>query len=161
VIQQALAGAKACQSGPDTVFSLWRHYGWEIELDIRALKVNLGLGELRCQSPDMLAKEIWGGLLAYNLVRKVGCQAASLQGVRPRQISFTACRQALCAGLKQRVLATTEQQRRQGAALLERLGQEQVGSRPGRVEPRAVKRSGKGYPRLTQPRAQARARLQR
>jgi len=134
---------------------------WQVELDIRALKVNLGLGELRCQSPDMLAKEIWGGLLAYNLVRKVGCQAASLQGVRPRQISFTACRQALCAGLKQRVLATTEQQRRQGAALLERLGQEQVGNRPGRVEPRAVKRCGKGYPRLRQPRAQARARLQR
>ena len=128
---------------------------WQVELDIRALKVNLGLGESRCQSPDMLAKEIWGGLLAYNLVRKVGCQAASLQGVRPRQISFTACRQALCAGLKQRVLATTEQQRRQGAALLERLGQEQVGNRPGRVEPRAVKRSGKGYPRLRQPRAKA------
>jgi putative transposase len=134
---------------------------WQVELDIRSLKVHLGLGELRCQSPDMLAKEIWGGLLAYNLTRKVGCQAACLQGVRPRQISFTACRQALCAGLKQRLLADPEQLQRQGEALLARLGQEQVGNRPGRVEPRAVKRSGKGYPRLGQPRAQARARLLR
>jgi hypothetical protein len=134
---------------------------WQVELDIRALKTNLGLGELRCQSPEMLAKEIWGGLLAYNLVRKVACQAASLRGVRPRQISFTACRQALCAGLKQRLLTDAAQQVSVGAALLTRLGQEQVGNRPGRVEPRAVKRSGKGYPRLRQPRAQARARLLR
>jgi putative transposase len=134
---------------------------WQVELDIRALKANLGLGELRCQSPEMLAKEIWGGLLAYNLVRKLGCQVASLRGLRPRQISFTACRQALCAGLKQRVLAEPTERVRVGAALLARLGQEQVGNRPGRVEPRAVKRSGKGYPRLGQPRAQARARLLR
>jgi putative transposase len=134
---------------------------WQVELDIRALKVNLGLGELRCQSPDMVAKEIWGGLLAYNLVRKVGCQVASLQGLRPRQISFSACRQALCAGLKQRLLDDTTQRVRVGTALLARLGQEQVGNRPGRVEPRAVKRSGKGYPRLRQARARARARLLR
>src|SRR6185437_11514044 len=82
---------------------------WQVERDIRSLKANLGLGELRCQSPEMLVKEIWGGLLAYNLVRKVGCQAALLQGLRPRQISFTAARQALCAGLKQRVLAAPTQ----------------------------------------------------
>ena len=134
---------------------------WQVELDIRALKVNLGLGELRCQSPEMLEREIWAGLLAYNLARKVGCQVACLQKVRPRQISFTACRQALCAGLEQRVLATAEERLHQGTALLTRLGQERVGNRPGRVEPREVKRSGKGYPRLRRPRARARARLRR
>src|ERR1700682_1683076 len=71
---------------------------WQVELDIRALKTHLSLGELRCQSPEMVAREIWGGLLAYNLVRKVSCQAALLQGVGPRQISFTAAKQALAAG---------------------------------------------------------------
>jgi putative transposase len=134
---------------------------WQVELDIRSLKTHLGLGELRCQSPELLAKELWGGLLAYNLVRKVGCQAALLRGVRPREISFTAARQALCAGLQQRVLSVEEQRLRSGRALLERLGQERVGNRPDRVEPRVVKRGSKGYPRLRQPRAQARARLQR
>jgi hypothetical protein len=133
---------------------------WQVELDIRSLKSHLGLGELRCQSPEMLAKELWGGLLAYNLVRKVGCQVACLRGLRPREISFTAGRQALCAGLKERVLSSAEERRRVGGLLLERLGQERVGDRPGRVEPRAVKRAAKGYPRLRQPRAQARARLQ-
>jgi putative transposase len=134
---------------------------WQVELDIRSLKSHLGLGELRCQSPEMVAKELWGGLLAYNLVRKVGCQAALLRGLCPRQISFTAVRQALCAGLKQRVLADPAERLRVGVVLLERLGQERVGDRPGRVEPRAVKRGAKGYPRLRQPRARARARLQR
>jgi putative transposase len=134
---------------------------WQVELDIRSLKSHLGLGELRCQSPAMVASEIWGGLLAYNLVRKVGCQAACWQGLRPRQISFTACRQALCAGLKQRVLSSAAERLRVGGALLERLGQERVGNRPGRVEPREVKRGSKGYPRLRRPRAQARRRLQR
>jgi hypothetical protein len=134
---------------------------WQVELDIRSLKVHLGLGELRCQSPAMVAKEIWGGLLAYNLVRKVGCQAASLRGLSPRQISFTAARQTLCAGLKQRVLSGPQERLRVGREVLRRLGQERVGNRPGRVEPRATKRSPKGYPRLQQPRTQARARLLR
>ena len=133
---------------------------WQVELDIRSLKAHLGLKELRCQSPHMIANEIWGHLLAYNLVRKVGCQAAMLQGVRVRQISFTAARQALCAGLQQRVLWGVEERLRVGGVMLERLGQERVGERPGRVEPRVVKRGHKSYPRMRQPRAQARARLQ-
>jgi putative transposase len=134
---------------------------WQVELDIRSLKTHLSLGELRCQSPEMIAKEIWGGLLAYNLVRKVGCQVAWQQQLCPRRISFTAVRQALCAGLQQRVLASPGERQREGRALLLRLGQERVGERPGRVEPRAVKRGAKSYPRLRQPRRQARARLQR
>ena len=109
----------------------------------------------------MLATELWGGLLAYNLVRKVGCQAACRRGLRPRQVSFTAAKQALCAGLEQQVLAGPGERHRLGAVLVEELGKEQVGDRPGRVEPRATKRAPKGYPRLRQPRAQARARLQR
>ena len=134
---------------------------WQVALDIRSLKSYLGLGELRCQSPEMLAKELWGGLLAYNLVRKVGCQAACMQGLRPRQFSFTAAKQTLCAGLEQQVLSSPGGRRQLGEVLLERLGQERVGDRPGRVEPRAVKRGPKGYPRLRQPRAQARRRRQR
>src|SRR5260370_36478615 len=44
VIQQALAGAKECQPGPATVFSLWRHYGWQIELFFRELKSRMQFG---------------------------------------------------------------------------------------------------------------------
>lgn len=133
----------------------------QVELDIRSLKIHLGLKELRCRSPHMVGIEIWGHVLAYNLARKVGCQAALLQGVRARQISFTAAKQALCAGLQQRVQWGVEERLRVGRVLLERLGQERVGERPGRVEPRVVKRGHKTYPRLRRSRAQARARLQR
>ena len=132
---------------------------WQVELDIRTLKTQLGLGRLRTHSPAMLAKEIWGNLLAYNLVRKVCCQAGLLGKVAPRRISFTAARQAVCAGLEQRVLSGERQRVSEGEALLVRLVKERVGERPDRVEPRAVKGGGKGYPRLRQPRAQAQARL--
>src|SRR5260370_39386113 len=44
VIQQALAGAKECQPGPATVFSLWRHYGWQIELFFREIKSRMQFG---------------------------------------------------------------------------------------------------------------------
>jgi len=88
-------------------------------------------------------------------------RATAMPKSRPRQVSFTAARQALCAGLEQGALSRPAERRRLGEVLLGRLGQEQVGDRPGRVEPRATKRPPKGYPRLRQPRAQARARLQR
>src|SRR5260370_38002956 len=94
-MQRALPGAKECQLGPATVFSLWRHYGWQIELDIRSLKVTLGLSELRCLTPFMVEKELWLNCLAYNLVRKVGAQAALRSGQSPRSISFKASKQAL------------------------------------------------------------------
>ena len=38
---------------------------------------------LRCQSPDMVRKEIWAHLLAYNLIRTVIAQAAAKHGKHP------------------------------------------------------------------------------
>jgi IS4 transposase len=43
---------------------------WHVELDIRATKCTLGMDVLRCKSPEMVRKEIWTCLLAYNLIRK-------------------------------------------------------------------------------------------
>src|SRR5208283_3763248 len=71
------------------------HKRWHVELDIRSLKVTLGLGDLRCLTPFMVEKELWVHCLAYNLVRKVAAQAALLSGQSPRSISFKASKQAL------------------------------------------------------------------
>lgn len=131
---------------------------WQVELDIRSLKTQLGLKHLRCQSPEMLAREIWGNILAYNLVRKTCCQAALLQGVRGRAISFTAAKQALNAGLGQQAQLDRAGRQQLSQVLLKRLGQERVGNRPGRVEPRATKTSPSPYPRLRQARGQRRNR---
>jgi len=45
--------------------------------------------------------------------------------------------------------------------LLILIAQQQVGNRPGRIEPRAVKRRNKPYPLLTKPRSDARAEVQK
>jgi putative transposase len=134
---------------------------WHAELDIRAIKQALQLDQLRCRTPEMLEKEIWAHVLGYNLIRKVSCQAAQANGVHPRAVSFTATRQALEATWSSLSQAPRAARLRQGEQLLAALATEQVGDRPDRCEPRAVKRRPKEYDRLNKPRAAARANVLR
>ncbi len=62
---------------------------WLAELDIRALKSTLGMDVLRCQTPEMVRKEIWAALLACNLIRQAMLQAALQADLSPRELSFT------------------------------------------------------------------------
>jgi putative transposase len=135
------------------------HERWHVELDIRSLKVVLKMEVLRCLTPFMIEKEIWATLLGYNLVRKVSCQAALTAGKHPRQISFTATLQAVQAGWKETTYGTACFCLGLGLAMLAALGQEVVGNRPDRCEPRAVKRRPKKQALLMVPRAEARAAL--
>jgi hypothetical protein len=137
------------------------HQRWHAELDIRAIKQALQLDQLRCRTPAMLEREIWVHVLGYNLIRKVSCQAAQAAGVQPRTVSFTATRQAVEAAWGQLSQAPAPARVRQGGHLLTALGLEQVGDRPDRCEPRALKRRPKEYDRLNKPRAAARANLLR
>src|SRR6516162_3147392 len=61
---------------------------WSGEVDIRAIKVTVQMDILRCKSPEMVEKEIWAHLLAYNLLRTVMAVAAAEHGLEPRQVSF-------------------------------------------------------------------------
>jgi hypothetical protein len=133
------------------------HERWQVELDIRAIKQSLQLDQLRCRTPAMIEREIWAHVLGYNLVRKASCQAAAEAGVYPRDVSFTATRQALEAAWDQLSRAGVAERVRQGRLLLAAVAGERVGDRPDRIEPRAVKRRPKEYDRLNKPRAQARA----
>ena len=135
------------------------HERWHAELDIRAIKQSLQMDHLRCQTPFMVDKEIWAHFLGYNLVRKVSAQAALAQGRHPRDISFSACQQAVTAAWGQWPRFAAAERVRQGADLLVVLGRARVGNRPDRCEPRAVKRRPKEYDRLMKPRGQARAEL--
>jgi putative transposase len=135
------------------------HERWHVELDIRSIKQSLGMDTLRCLTPFMVEKELWAYWLGYNLVRKVAAQAALARGRHPREISFTATRQAVVEGWNSLTLGSPGQRMVLGRALLEALGKEVVGDRPGRCEPRAVKRRPKPYPRLMKPRREARAAL--
>ena len=135
------------------------HQRWLVELDIRALKITLGMDVLRCKSPEMVTKEIWTCLLAYNLIRQRILQAALLAKLSPRQISFTAAMQKIAASWTT-ILAFDDAR---ASTLIEvhlrDLATHIVGDRPDRVEPRAVKRRPKPHRLLTKPRAQAKAEL--
>jgi DDE family transposase len=137
------------------------HERWHVELDIRSIKVALGMEPLRCLSPFMIEKELWAYWLGYNLVRKVSAQAALAQGLHPREISFTATKQAVIEGWQQLTLSSAAKRLVLGRVLLVALGKETVGDRPGRWEPRAVKRRPKPHKLLKKPRKQARAELRR
>ena len=43
---------------------------------------------LSCKTPDMIEKELWVYLLAYNIIRLLMSQAAWLNNIMPRQLSF-------------------------------------------------------------------------
>ena len=132
---------------------------WHVELDIRSLKTALGMDELRCLTPFMVEREIWAHVLGYNLVRKVGAQVAQQKAVSPRSISFKATRQAILGGWQSLTMLKGEDYQRVAKGMLQMLGKQKVGHRPGRCEPRAVKRRPKPHKLLTEPRKQARAKL--
>jgi putative transposase len=142
----------------DDVSELYRQR-WLVELDIRAIKISLDMDVLRCQTPEMVRKEIWTCLLAYNLIRQSLLQAALLAGRSPRQLSFTAALQKMGASCVTIVTMETERAVTLIEAHLSHLANQLVGDRPDRVEPRAIKRRPKAHQLLQQPRAAARAAL--
>jgi len=132
---------------------------WHVELDLRALKVHMQMEDLRGKTPEMVRKEIWGHCLAYNLIRRTMCQAASLDGCRVRQLSFMGARQSITASWSASVTATPELLDAITQSQLESIVHEKVGKRPNRVEPRAVKRRPRKQKLLTKARDKARAEL--
>ena len=127
---------------------------WHVELDLRNIKTTLGMEVLSCRSPDMVEKELWVYLLAYNVVRLLMAQAAVEHGVSPRQISFKHAAQ-LWAHWQCSACENTQ------AVLPRLIGQVRVGRRPGRMEPRARKRRPKSYQWLKVPRRRAKQQIRR
>jgi hypothetical protein len=127
-------------------------------LDIRAIKQTLQMDVLSCKSPEMVRREVWAHLLAYNLVRKVLAQAALAGKVTPRQLSFAGAVQTLNAFRWLLTVGVAQDGGRLVQALLLAVATHAVGKRPGRVEPREVKRRQK-VRLLTKPRAVRRAEL--
>jgi hypothetical protein len=131
---------------------------WHVELDLRNIKTTLGMERLSCLTPDMANKEIWAYMLAYNLIRFIMAQAAVLNNIQPRQISFKHSVQMWIAWTAHGGGLHTEEVR---CSFLILIAQQRVGNRPGRIEPRALKRRPKPYPLMTKPRAEARALVQK
>jgi hypothetical protein len=135
------------------------HLRWHVELDLRAIKTHMSMEILSCKTPEMVRKEIWAHLLAYNLVRQVMAQAALQQGLRSRQLSFKGALQTLAEHRTLLLTVTNADLPRAIQVILVALATHRVGNRPNRYEPRKLKRRPKGYSRLLQPRAAERAEL--
>jgi hypothetical protein len=126
---------------------------WSGEVDIRSIKSTMQMGILRCKTPDMVEKEIWTHLLAYNLLRTAIAVAASEKDIEPRQVSFKGAKQVLTAFAPKIEAACPHDREKLIDAMLTAIAYHRVGNRPGRWEPRAIKRRPKPATRLMQPRA--------
>jgi hypothetical protein len=125
---------------------------WSGEVDIRSIKSTMQMGILRCKTPEMVLKEIWTHLLAYNLLRTVIAVAASEHDTEPRQVSFKGAKQVLTAFAPKIEAARPHDREALIDAMLRAMAYHRVGNRPGRWEPRALKRRPKPVARLMQPR---------
>jgi len=132
---------------------------WHAELDLRSIKIVLGMDVLRCKTPEMVRKETWMTLLGYNVIRALMTQAAQEHQREPRRLSFKGALQTLvefAPGLRE---GSPQERRWLRTILLRSIAGDEVGDRPDRFEPRARKRRPKPYPLLMKPRQQAKEAL--
>ncbi|MEZ6032194.1 MAG: IS4 family transposase [Planctomycetaceae bacterium] len=127
----------------------WR---WDVELDIKSYKSSMGMCELRCLTPESLDREIAVAVLGYNLVRVLMCDTAAVLEAHPREISFSSARDAWLVFHDER--ETTDDI----AWMIHSAASHFVRNRPGRNEPRAIKRRQAKYAKLKEPRPSHRCR---
>ncbi len=136
---------------------------WNNELDLRSIKSTMQMRELRCKTPELVRKEVWAHVLAYNLLRTVMAQAAARHDITPRPVSFAGAMQTLKAfqpllefGAR---AADAAARLRLYHELLDAIATHRVGDRPDRYEPRLKKRRRNYYDWLTKPRAELKRKM--
>ena len=128
---------------------------WNAELDLRSVKQTLQMDILRCKTPELVRKEIWTHILAYNLIRTIMAQAAMRHAIQPRTISFKGSLQYLEEFQR---LVDYQEHRGRGhrmllyGQLLDSIASQRVADRPDRFEPRLLKRRPKHFAFLRKPR---------
>lgn len=129
-------------------------FRWNAELDIRSIKDSLNLAHVRCKSPEMVRRELWTTFLGYNLIRTTAAAAALLHHKQPRQISFTSTCQYVLASWMLLSCRLIDPQRWNAHCLqlLSQIAACEVANRPGRLEPRVLKRRRHGYTLMKKPR---------
>jgi hypothetical protein len=118
---------------------------WQAEVDLRDLKITLGLDVLKGRHVDTVLKEVAIFVLVYNLVRLLMLKAARRQRVDPHRVSFIDALRQLQPPKPETPLPPLVVNP----------------ERPGRVEPRCIKRHMKEYDLMTRPRRELRKRLRK
>ncbi|MHC4388699.1 MAG: IS4 family transposase [Planctomycetota bacterium] len=132
---------------------------WDVELDFRHIKITMQMDVLRCKSPEMVRKELWCHLLAYNLLRHVMWDAGQCYQASSQRISFKGSIQyiisfrSMFSGCSRHNIEETKKR------LFRLIAFQEVPYRPGRIEPRVKKRRPKTYKLMNKPRADLKAAL--
>jgi len=126
---------------------------WQMELSFRDLKTTMAMESFHCLTPDMIEKELRVFLIAYNCVRALMAEAALTHELPRQRISFKGAVDSLRSFTPIMLRTNSKPSRaRLHSRLLEILAADALPVRPGRSEPRAVKKRPKPYPLLTKPR---------
>ncbi len=134
---------------PPLALSQLYYRRWAMELTLRNLKLTLQMDHLSCKTPENLEREIRMHFLIHNLVRRLMLEAARRYSVPLERVSFAGSLAAARRFSEALLQARSESRRHQLLEeLLRVLAADLVPQRPGRREPRAVKRRPKPYPRL-------------
>ena len=127
---------------------------WDVELFLRDIKTTMKFDILRCQSPEMIRKELLMCFIAYNCIRRLMFEAASDENIKVRTISFKGSLQAI-RSWESRMGASQldrHEQLSMMADLYFALAHCMIPDRPGRSEPRCLKRRPKPFQLMTRPR---------
>jgi len=134
---------------------------WQVEINLCSIKSVLEMDQLSCKTPDMVKKEIAAYMMGYNVIRIIMAEACCQTNSLPNKISFKGSLQLLNQFMP-RILAVKKSEIKDVyERLLSLIALNKIGSRPGRVEPRAVKRRKKPFPALNAPREKEREKILR
>jgi len=121
---------------------------WQVEINLRSLKSVLNMDHLLCKTPEMVRKEIAAHMLGYNCMRIIMAEACRLYEAEPNAVSFKGSVQLLNQFMPRFLGVKASKRSDIYRILLSKIVLNTVGDRPGRVEPRVVKRRRKPFPTL-------------
>ena len=130
---------------------------WQVEIDLRHLKTTMQMEHIHSKTPEMVRKEFYVHLLAYNLIRATLWEAGIKHEVHPLKLSYKGAMQHVLNFIP--ILAIMENRDAVYAVMLTIISQEKLLERPFRVEPRMVRAKKRSFPRLTRPRQEVRQKL--
>ena len=146
---------------PSALAALYRRR-WKVELTFRQIKIALGMEHLAVRTPAMIQRALAMHLLAYQLIRALMQEAAQTWDVPLERISFQGAVDATRHFGEALLRARTKRGRTTLVAeLLRVLAADAVPERPGRCEPRLLKRRPKRFGRMEYPRERYRRQMER
>lgn len=132
---------------------------WDVEINLKSIKAIMNMDFLSCKTPEMVRKEIGIHFLAYNFIRIIIAMACEKHNELPWKISFKGAVQLINSFIPHFISSNEEKNKMLYTEMLKLIIKNKIGNRPGRVEPRAVKRRPKAFPSLSKPRVVEKMRL--